>query len=118
MERANIEYKSTSEVTGEVRINGQKVRAKSFTFEHDVDGVPTATIEFVDPNVNITTIDSMVYKYPQWDCRTCKHRTYDQIGDCGYYEACDAIKGDDGRNIAIELLGEHFGCSKWKDSEE
>ena len=60
--RDKITYESTGEVTGEITVNGQKVRANYFKFEHSVEGIPTATISFVDPDVNITTLDCLLIK--------------------------------------------------------
>ena len=60
--RDKITYTATSEVTGEITVNGKKVRANYFSFEHDLNGAPTATISFVDPDVKITTLDCKVIR--------------------------------------------------------
>lgn len=61
-EREKITYTATSETTGELTLNGKSIRASYFSFEHSVDGVPTATISFVDPDVTITTLDCKLIK--------------------------------------------------------
>lgn len=58
-ERAKIEYNSTGEVTATIKINGVQTMVSSFHFEHDVDGIPMATVELVDPEVHITSLDSI-----------------------------------------------------------
>ena len=63
MQRTKIEYRSTSDITAEIKIDGQVIhRITSFEFYHDVDGLPVATITFNDPEVNITSLDSMLIK--------------------------------------------------------
>lgn len=61
-ERAKIEYNSTGEVTADIKINGVLTRVSSFIFEHDLDGCPVAIVELVDPDVHITTLDSILIK--------------------------------------------------------
>ena len=61
-ERAKIEYNSTGKVTAEIKINGVQTRVSSFIFEHDVDGCPVAIVELVDPDVHITSPDSILIK--------------------------------------------------------
>ena len=61
--RTKIEYTSTGEITAEIKINGEKAEmVKSFTFYHDTEGLPTAIIEFLDPEVYITSLDSMLIR--------------------------------------------------------
>ena len=61
-ERTKIEYRQTGECTGEVYVNGEKVRASSFRFEHKHTNIPKAIIEIVDPDVVMSTIDCTVVK--------------------------------------------------------
>ena len=60
--RAKIEYISTGVNTAIVKINDVETRVTSFRFEHDVQVFPVATIEFVDPEVHITSLDSMLIR--------------------------------------------------------
>ena len=61
-ERTKIEYRQTGDITGELYVNGSKVRATSFRFEHKATSIPKAIIEIVDPDVVITTIDCHLVK--------------------------------------------------------
>ena len=63
MERDKIEYKQLGDgVQAELWINGQKVRSRSFTLHHDIDGCATATIEIVNPEVHVTAMCDTVIR--------------------------------------------------------
>ena len=79
---SKVEYKSTSDITAEVIIDGQKVRCSKFDFHHDAMGLPMAEITIINPELHLTTLDSRLIKHDK-TLETIKETIKEEM--CNHY---------------------------------
>lgn len=98
MNKTKIEYETTGDVTGKVKVDGEELMVKSFKFEHDALNAPTATLEVIFPEMMLSaSLDSILIKRVN-----VFEEIKEEVENKGLVDVDDVLK----------IVAKHLGVSK------